>query len=114
MPRKPKIEISSRAIDVELFEPYHQHLDEYCKATQRDKQELLETFIRGLELEDDSEFPTVEQRIVNYFHTLRPNHANNRRKSTKLTERKVRSPKSPVVTTNTIEDNVDSQIPAIG
>ncbi len=72
MPRKSKVELSSRLIDAELFEPYHEHLDDYCRVTQTDKAKLLEGFIRSLNVPDDEEFPTVDERILSLFEALRP------------------------------------------
>ncbi|MEM9568248.1 MAG: hypothetical protein AAF268_16285 [Cyanobacteria bacterium P01_A01_bin.3] len=72
MSRKSKVELSSRTIDTELFEPYHEHLDDYCRATKTDKAKLLEGFIRSLDIPDDDEFLTVDERILNLFKTLRP------------------------------------------
>ncbi|MEM8717535.1 MAG: hypothetical protein AAGE92_17480, partial [Cyanobacteria bacterium P01_G01_bin.4] len=72
MPRKSKVELSSRTIDVELFEPYHEHLDDYCRVTKTDKVKLLEGFIRSLEVPEEEDFATVDRRILNLFEALRP------------------------------------------
>ena len=110
VPRKSRVEISSRAIGAELFESYHEHLEEYCKVSKKDKRELLEAFIRGLQPDDDGEFPSVDDRIVNYFHALRPKtHAPARSKSSKSTGMQKRSPKAPATPASSNKSDLASQ-----
>lgn len=110
MPRKSKVELSSRLIDAELFEPYHEHLDDYCRVTKTDKAKLLEGFIRSLDVPDDDEFPTVDERILNLFEALRP--AGNSGGYSKIAGKKKRAGRSrkaePVV--EEIYDVVDDEV----
>ena len=96
MPRKSRVELSSRPIDVELFEPYHEHLDEYCRLTQSDKTKLIEGFIRSLEVPDSEDFGSVDERILSLFQSLRPNgkHESKGRAKTKV-KKKVIATSSP-------------------
>ena len=107
MPRKSRVELSSRPIDVELFEPYHEHLDEYCRLTQSDKTKLIESFIRSLEVPDSEDFGSVDERILSLFQSLRPNgkHESKGRAKTKA-KKKVTASNSPssVTPMSTSED----------
>ena len=96
MPRKSQVKLASRPIDVELFEPYHEHLDEYCRLTRSDKTKLIEGFIRSLEVPDNEDFGSVDDRILSLFQSLRPDGKNERQGRTKTkTKKKVAAVSAP-------------------
>ena len=114
MPRKSKVELSSRLIDAELFEPYHEHLDDYCRVTKTNKAKLLEGFIRSLDVPNDDEFPTVDERILSLFEELQP--AGNSGGYSKISGKKKRAGRSrktePVVEEvyDVVEDEVEEEV----
>ncbi|MEO1133329.1 MAG: hypothetical protein AAFX40_11565 [Cyanobacteria bacterium J06639_1] len=103
MSRKTSVEIKGRPLPVELFDPHFEHFMDYCDRKHLDPKGLIQEFIQSLEIPDDEEFISLDDRILNYFAQL-----SGSKRAPKAVRAKKRSTRAGNTRTKTKADTDDS------